>query len=421
MALDSSKLQVSVAEGARWRRTLEITVPTSEVQAEQSRLLREVSGRARIPGFRSGKVPQGVLEKRFGSAVRQEALDRIMNEAFRAVLESHELRPINEADVDEVRAEPETDLFFRISFDVSPVVELTNLGGFSVERPAVQVTDADVDRVIERLREERGSWADAADEGQTPMVGDLVSVSITNRSAEGSEPREYDLVLGSGEAIPEVEDAIRTLTPGAAADFVVHFPEDFPEEARRGEEQELHILLRARQTRVLPALDDDFARSLGDFESMEALRARILEDLNSQAEAEAETTVRGAILDAVIEANPFELPESMILNYVRSLLNEEKPAPARLAQMRAALGDQAEIAVKRILVIERLADTQGLRATEDELDVRIEEIATRNGSSPAEVYARFQKSGRLDSLERELTESKVFQFLYGQSEVVPAA
>lgn len=418
MALDATKLRISLEEGARWRRTLEITVPAEEVAAEQGRLVRELSGRVRLRGFRAGKVPKGVMERRFGGVVQRETLDRIIGTAYREVLQREAIRPISEGEVEDIRYRPEEDLVFRISFDVSPQVELSRLGGFRVERPRITVGDEEVEQVLHRIREEHGSWKPVG--GAPPRVGDRVAVSITNLSSGSGEPRDYELVLGAGDAIPDVEDAIRTLEPGREGEFVVRFPDDFPDESRRGEEQQLRILLKERHERVLPELDDAFAGRVGPFESLEALRTRIREDLEREAKDQAEGAVRSRLLDRILEANPMEVPESMVLQYVRSFLGEEKPDPERLARAREALGEQAEQAVKRILVIERLAETQGLRAGDDELDARIEAIAAANNTSPSELYARFQKSGRLEMLERELTEDKVFEFLKGQSEIVDA-
>lgn len=419
MALDGSKLKVSIQEGERWRRTLQITVPREQVQAEQSRLVQELSGRVRLPGFRSGKVPRQVLEKRFGGAVQREMLDRLIGDAYKEVLSRESLRPISEGEVEDIRFQPEEDLVFSISFDVSPAVELSRLGGFQVERPSVALGDDEVDRVLDRLRDENGSWAEA--ETGLPVVGDLVSVAITNLGSDTPEAKTYELILGNGEAIPDVEDAIRTLEPGTDGEFVVRFPDDFPDEARRGEEQQLRVALNARKTRVLPELTDEFAQKVGPFQNTDELRDRIRADLEKEAADQAEGAVRGQLLDRILDANPFEVPESMVTQYLKSILGEDEPEAAQMERARQAMGPQAERAVKRILVIERVAETQGLRAGDDEIDARIEAIAEANQSSPAEVYARFQKSGRLEMLERELTEEKVFEFLKGQSEISGAA
>jgi trigger factor len=228
----------------------------------------------------------------------------------------------------------------------------------------------------------------------------------------------YQLVLGEGEAIPDIEEAIRSLEVDGSGEFVVRFPDDFPNEERRGEEEQLLVRLDSRQQLELPELDAEFAKSLGDFESVEDLQEKIRADLEKEAVGQAEAFVRGKLLDSVLEANPFTVPISMVDRYVESVLGDpEGVAPEKLAEAKEQISPQAEHAVKRILAIDRLSEIENLRATEGELDDRIEEIAEKSGETPALIYANLQKSERLEALEREITESKVFDFLKGQSEI----
>jgi trigger factor len=421
MSIDASRLDIDLREGAGWRRTLEVTIPADLVKRERDEVARSLATRLKLPGFRAGKVPARVLEKRFGQALDREVMDRVVGKAYREALKVQDLHPISEGEVEKVDYEPDQPLSFSISFDVQPQIELSRLGGFAVERPTVTVGDEEVDQVLERLREQNGSWAPAV-EG-TPDPGDLVSISVYR--LEGGEtvdePQDYDLTLGEGDAIPDVESAIQTLAPGEDGEFVVTFPDDFPNEARRGQEEHLRIRLRERQIRELPELDDALARTVGDFESLDELRARVREDLEKEARQQSESVVRGRLLDFIIEANAFDVPDTMVERYLDSVLGDGKDAdPERFQRARAEVRGEAERAVKRILLIERIAETQGLRATDDEIDERVEEIATSNDASPAEVYARLQKSGRLEQLEGEITERKVFDFLMSKSEIVDA-
>mgnify|MGYP001820629129 FL=1 len=191
---------------------------------------------------------------------------------------------------------------------------------------------------------------------------------------------------------------------------------------KRQEQEELRILLRERKIRELPEVDDDFAKSVGDFDDLATLRTRIEEDLTREAENQAESEVRARLLDFVVEANPFEVPATMVDRYVDSVVggNREEMDEEVLAQVRDQMRPQAERAVRRILVVERLGETQDLKATEDELDERIESIAESSGSPVAKVYSDLQKSGRLEELERSITEEKVFEFLKEQSTVTDA-
>lgn len=420
MATQTSPLRVDLQESDRWRRTLNVTVPASRVNEERARIVRRLASRLKLPGFRSGKIPERVVEERYGAALRQETLDKVIGEAYKEALGQQELRPISEGQVEKVDYEPEGDLVFSVAFDVQPEIEISRVSGFVVERPSIPVTDAEIDQVLERLRDQNAVW-EPAEEG-TPETGDLTAVEVQRldpgTEAPEGEPQGYELVLGEGDAIPDVESAIYTLAPGATGTFDVRFPDDFPNEARRGEEQRLRITVKSRRVKNLPELGDDFARSVGDFETLDALKARIREDLEKEAAEQVEGAVRGRLLEFIVEANPFEVPRSMVEAYLKSVMGDVSEAdPQRVEEAREQLRPEAERAVKRILVIERVAETQGLRATEEEVDDRIQEIAEKNDSTPAQVYARLQKAGRIDALEREIMETKVFDFLKAKSEI----
>ena len=253
-----------------------------------------------------------------------------------------------------------------------------------------------------------------------PEDEDMVSVEI-GRLEEGGEgeSQPYQFVLGGGEAIPDIEDAIKSLEVGQSGEFVVQFPDDFPNEERRGQEEHLRIRLESRHVLELPELDSDFAKSLGDFEGVEDLLEKVRSDVERELEDHAEAVVRNRLIEFILDANPFTVPASMVDRYVRSVLgNPEGVPPEKLLEAQEQISPQAELAVRRILAIDRVAETQELRATEEELDGRVEEIAEKSGETPAKIYANLQKNDRLEVLEREITERKVFDFLKEQSEIV---
>jgi trigger factor len=226
------------------------------------------------------------------------------------------------------------------------------------------------------------------------------------------------MIVGDGDAIPDVEAAIQTLDPGTTGDFTVRFPDDFPNEARRGEEQRLRITVVDRRTKELPAADDAFARSVGEFETLDALRTRVRADLEEEAQAHADTVATVRLLDAILEANPFEVPRSMVERYLESVLGDTSKAnPQEVEQTRAQIRPDAELGVKRMMLISRVADLHGLHATGEELAARIADMADRTGISPAQARAQLEKADRLGSLDRELTDRKVFAFLREQSEI----
>ena len=440
----ASELQIAVEEAERWSRRLSITVPADRVQRTRSSVAARIAQSARLPGFRKGKLPARVVEQRFGPAIEQETVDRLIQETYREALDEQGLVPVSRGTIDKVEYASGADLSFQVEFDVRPEIELERLGGFTVQRQPTEVGEDEIDSVLDRLREDRGVWHPLPSEADLDF-GDQVTVEITPLSEseeEASPARSYRFVLGDGNATPAVEEAILTLHPGEDKEFEVPLPtpsppageEQSPEQTEPAEpatqvrEQRLHIQVIEGERKELPPLDDEFARSVGDFEDMAGLRERILTDLRADAERRAESEVQGRLLDQIIEANRFDVPDSMVERYLEHLLptrpheggNERALTPeeeGRFAKLRTDFRPQAEWNLKRMLIIERITEQEGLRATQDEIDARVEELAEQHDRSPSEVWIQLEKSGQLESLEREITEDKVFEFLKSQSTV----
>lgn len=429
MAENTSDLTIAVQESTASSRRLSIVVAAERVARTRGRVAEQIARGARMPGFRKGKLPTRVIEQRFGPSIDQETIDRLIQETYREAIESEGITPISQGRVEEVKYDKGTDLTFEVEVEVQPEIELANLSGFSASRPAVEVGEADVDSVIDRLRDERAHW-EPLDEGTRPSYGDQVLVEIValgDTPDTDEEPHSYRIVIGEGQAIPDVEAAIITLAAGETGEFSVAFPDDFPDEERRGQSQKLRIALKEALKKVLPELDDAFAQALGDFESVTALRERIVKDLTEDAEQRAESDVRRQLVDQILEANPFEAPRSMVDRYIDYMLEgprqERKPRnlspeeQEQYNQVRETVRPQAEWGLKRSMVVDRIAETEGLRASQDDIDKRVEALAEQHNRSASEVWIQLEKSGQLDELEREITEEKVFEFLKSQNTV----
>lgn len=425
--LDASRLEVTVATGEGCRRNLEVAVPIEYVDREKRLLTRRHASRAKLKGFRRGRVPERVINRRYGLAIEEQAVDRVVRRACDAVLEEREFRPVTDVDIDEVRLPPGGPLSFTASFEVRPTVSLGRIGGFRVEHPGFDVPDEAVDRIVERLRGEHAVWQ-TGDNG-APEPGDSVTVALTRldigpeeSDEDGPGRREYDFVLGQGQALPDIEDAVRSLDTGSGDEFEISFPDDFPDENRRGQSRRLRIDLLARRVPEFPELDETFARSVGDFEDMDALRARIGEDLEREARSRAETEVNNRLMRLIVEANPFEVPASMVASCTEALIREVQGLEGEelreaAESLREEMKPTSEFTVRRELLAARIADEHDLHASEDDVAARVELLARNMGEPAARVRARLRKSGGLSSIERGLTEARLFAFLREQSEI----
>jgi trigger factor len=241
---------------------------------------------------------------------------------------------------------------------------------------------------------------------------------IEEGTAGAAQP--YDLVLGQNQAIPELEERIMGLLPGETSETEVHFPDDHPDESRRGQARRVRITLHEVKRQELPPLDDAFAREMGDFEGLDALRAAVRRDLEREAERDADAEVRQALLAQVVEANGIQAPESLVHRLMHGYAEAYRVPPDQLETFERQFHQIAETQVKRDLVLDALVEQQGLRATEAEIDGRIAAMAESRGLSAGELYGSLQKANRLAELERGITEEKAFDFLLQQSSVEKA-
>jgi trigger factor len=421
----ASALQISVEEVAAWSRKLVITVPAGRVRSERGKIARQIGQRVRMPGFRKGKVPPERIESRFGVEIDRQTQQQLIDGAFREAIREKHLEPISEPRVAKVVYERDAELTFEVAFDIWPQIRLGRLGGFRLTRPAVTVRDEEVDEQIEVLRRQSGVWKPVE---RQPRSGDSVEVVITPLAAGGAaeESRPYRFVLGHGLAIPDVEAAITSLASGSDGEFEVKYPDDFEEESRRGTTQRMRIELKRVHELELPALNDEFARSVrkprgeaGEFQDLGALRAALKEELHAAKQQEAERLVDRQLIDLLIEANPFAVPDSMVERHLDALLGAppEGADPDLVARARDEARPAAIWGIKRMLIVQHIADDQGFEATKPEVDERLQAVARRSGRPLAEVRARLSKSGELRELERAITEEKVFKFLRESSEI----
>jgi trigger factor len=412
-----SPLNVEVETTQAWARRLTITVPAARVATQRKEVTKRIAQQVRLPGFRKGKVPTDVLEKKYAQAIEQETLEKVVGDAYKEALQQAGFQPISQASVDKVDYQPGSDLTFNVEFEIQPEIELNRLGGFTVKRPSADVTEEQVDRVLQRLRQEHAVWQPVED--RFPVNGDLATVEITpigDTHGQPKTPKKYQVVLGESQAVEGVEEAIRSLKPGEEGDFTLEVHSD--SETGVEHDHKAHIKLLEARSPDLPELNDEFAVGLGEFESVAALRERVATDLSHEAEAEAERDVRSQLVDGILGSNPFDVPHAMVNSYLERVIRPRKGIPEeRLAETREAARPAAEQALKRMLTLDKVATLEGLHAAPSEIDARLEEMSARYGRTPADIRAQLQKSGQLASLAEEITEDKVFAYLKSLSTI----
>jgi trigger factor len=408
------ELEITTKKSEGGARHLEVRVPAATVADAEDKAARRYASKLRLPGFRPGKAPAAVVRKRFGPAIREEALNSLLNEAYKEVLEREKIQPAGQPRVEHVHFHEGQPLTFELHVEVRPEIVLNRTSGFRVQRNRRAVSDDQVRDQIEHLRDQRASWTPLEEK---PMPGDLVSVELATADETGAmaEPKQYQVVLGAGQAIPGVEEAIMEVTPGQTVERPVKWPDDFPDEAERGKTKAVRVTLVDVKRKQLPELDDAFAREVGDFDSLDALNTTVREDLERHADRDADAEVRQRLVDDIISANPFDIPKSWVDQMVEAYIEAYQVPEEERERFRGEFRAVAERQVRRDLVIETIADKQNLKATESDIDARVAEVAEKRNADPGQVYASLQKAGRIRELERSITEDKVFGWLMEQN------
>ena len=278
------------------------------------------------------------------------------------------------------------------------------------------ITDELVQEQLDSMREQRANWTPI---DEKPAEQDMVTVNLATADEDGTVPegKEYRIILGGGQAIPGIEELIMTLEPGETAERPVKWPDDFPDEAQRSRTKTVRVTLADAKRKAIPELDDAFAREVGEFDSIDALRNAVREDLTNDATREAEAEVRQKLVDEIIGANPFDVPPSWVNQMIGAYLEAYEVPQAEREPFIQRFRPMAERQVRRDLVVETLAEREQLAATESELDDRITELAARRGTDAGQLYASLQKAGRLKEIERGITEEKVFKWLFEQNTI----
>lgn len=417
-------MKVVVNELDRCRRGLEVEVPPELVAQELERSLRDYARRARVPGFRQGKTPLDIVRRRFGKEVQEDVIDRMVREYALRALEEKKLHPVQDPVLDKVDYESGRPLTFRATFEVRPVVTVSDYHRMQVTVGRREVTDAMVEASLEDLAD-RAAKLEAV-EGRPVQKGDRVVGSLSCRFIQGqgrdltNEP--LGLEAGSPDNHPDFNAAILGMEAGATKSFEVLYPEDYRAEALRGCRVAYTLAIGEIKKKVVPPVNDELAKEVGDFKDLADLRAKVSSELERRARMAERVEAQDHLLGQLVERHVFEVPSTLVEaqldarleGMVRELMTQGvDPLKAGIDWKgeREKLRPAAEIAVRATLILEAIAMQERIEVTEEDLKQWLHEEARRHRTSPSALKDELARNARLESVRRQIVREKSLDFL----------
>jgi len=427
---EQSALHVETREESPVLHRLEVELPPERVHRAFERAYRDLGRKARIRGFRPGKVPRSVLAKMYGPALREEIERSLVAETLPEAVERSGLRPVSEPAIDAQPPEDAAPFRYSAQIEVKPRIELPELAGLPGRRPPVEVSEADVLTQLEELRERHAQLVEEP-EGTPASRGHVAVVDFVGRidgeTFEGGSGRDVEVELGSDRFLPGFAEQLEGARADEDREVRVTFPEEYGKPELAGREAVFQVHVASVRRRELPELDDEFAKDLGEFDDLDALRQKVRDDLRAARERAADQELRRSVLDALSERTSFSVPPGLVERRLQARLASahrqlegnvpEDALHAQLDAWREQWRPRAEQEVREELLLEAVVEARGVQVDDAEVDERVEALAAEQGVDAARLRRVWQERGALDALREQIREEKALALLCAEATI----
>jgi trigger factor len=418
-------MQVSLSATGGLERRLEVAVPATEVDSEVEQRLKQISRTARLKGFRPGKAPFSVIRKQFGDQVHTEVVSDLMRSSFAQALSQEKLTPAASPRIEPLAVGPGSDLKYAAVFEVMPEVKVTAVDGIAVERPAVEVTEADVDAMIESMRRQRPVFTSVE---RAAHETDRVSIDyegrIEGKPFEGSDGKDIQVLIGSRQSMAELEEGLKGASAGETRTINVSFAAEHPNKAVAGKTAELQVSIKKVEEQSLPAVDEEFARAYGVEEGgVDALRAEVRKSMERELADVIRNRVRGQVLDAVYRQNPVDVPRSLLEEQVRQLqIDTARRMGVRDASQLPAREPFEEPARRRValgLLLSQIVQTEQIKLDRERVQSRLSDLVAGYPETQQEEARRAyqQNQDAMRQIESAALEDQVVDWLLAKANI----
>ncbi len=408
------------------KRSLEIEIPLEEVERAKERVTNSIKQRVRLPGFRPGKAPVTMIRSRFEGEIRNEVLELLLPQAFRDRVQKDELKVVGTPDITDLHFEPGQPIRFKADFEVAPEIEVAEYRGLPVKYEEPTVTDEEVDKRIEAMRENKAEYPNL--DPRPIENNDYVLVHLKSLSGL-AEPIEQDVQIqvGGEDTLPAFNEALLGASPDAVIELDITYPDDYGQEKLAGKTVRFQLTPKFIRKKELPALDDEFARDLGDYQTLDELKEAVKKAIFAEKQYVAQQAAKEELIDRLVEANEFPVPEAyvdrQIENQVRVQLRNltgqgVDPSTLQLdwQKIKETQRDKAVRNVKASLLLEKISGREGIAAAKEEVDREVQRIARQEREAVAVARARLDKDGALERIAGTIQTEKTLQFLFDHAQ-----
>jgi len=417
-------MQVSVESTGTLERKMTVAVPAERVDQEVKKRLQSLSRTVNLPGFRPGKVPAKVVENKYGSKVRQEVMDEVTRSSFYEALTAEKLQPAGMPIFEPKPVDESESIEFTATFEVFPEVELASFDGVSVEKPAAEITESDIDGMIDKMRRQRVEWEEVTRGAQLEdqLVVDFVG-SVDGEKFAGGEGENVTLVLGSSSFIPGFEDQLVGCSKGDETTVSVTFPDPYQAAELAGKEAQFAVTIKSVSEAKLPEVNEDFAKNFG-IDSLESLRGELSKSMQYELDQAIKGKTKQAVMDMLFEKNSLELPKSLVDDEIDALMNQMKANLSKQGVPVEGLDldgkmyeDQARRRVTLSLLISEIVKSNGLKASPEKIRETVETVASTYDTPDEVVKWYYAERERLGQIESVVLEEMVVDWVLGKIEV----
>jgi len=433
----------STTKASATKREIAVEIPVEDVNRQTDTLIQKYQKVARIPGFRRGHIPASIIRQRFSEEIKTDMVEALVPRFFRREAERLSLHPVSQPRVTDLYLHQGEPLRFKAAFEVLPEIKLEGYKELRADKPEIAVSEADVEQALTDLRERHASFNPV--EGRALADGDFAQVSLDGnpkadqksgdqKSGEGKsgegQPVHMDEVLveiAGKNTMPEFTEHLRGSIAGDERTFDVNYPEDTEDKRLAGKAFSYAVKVQSIKQKSLPELNDEFAKQLGEFQTMDDVRKTIREQMESERKHEAEHAAKDKLVGELIQRNDFEVPDSLIEQQIdirlerglRALaaqgLTAEQMKKMDLQRLRAGQREQAIHDVRAALLLERVAEEENIQVGDEEFDRELEALAKQSKQTSEAVRARLTRDGGLDRIRTRIRNEKTLEFLYHQS------